>query len=56
MNSWIALALAVIAVLAYSAIVAGAAVIWGLGVALLTSGVLPLVAVIFYVLYDPDKA
>lgn len=51
-----AVALAVIAVASVAAIVAGAAVLWGLGVALLTGGGLTLAGVIAVVLYDPAKS
>lgn len=51
----IAVVLAVIAVASVATIVAGAAVIWGLGVALLTGGGLTLAAVVAVVLYDPAK-
>jgi hypothetical protein len=51
----IAIVLAVIAIASAAAIIAGAAVIWGLGVALLTGGGLCLSGVVVAVLYDPAK-
>lgn len=47
--------LVVIAALGFVAVVSGAAVLWGCGVALMVGGGLPLLGVVGYVLYDGDK-
>lgn len=51
----LAVVLVVIAALGFVAVVSGAAVLWGLGVALLTGGGLAVGSVVAVVLYDGEK-